>query len=91
MANQINASSQAQNPPLLYCPFSDGHTDSDILMKWANPTIEIGNKQMAQFSVGHAILSTKLNSYSTGKKRMQTNAIYVKCEKLCPSHISSLY
>jgi len=37
-------------------------------MKWTNPTIEIGNKQMAQFSVGDAILSTKVNSYSTGKK-----------------------
>ena len=65
---EINVSSQAQNLPLLFCLLLDGHTDSDILMKWMNPTIDIGNKQMAQFSVGDAILSTKVNSYSTGKK-----------------------
>lgn len=51
---------------------SYGHTDSDILMKWTNPTIEIGNKQMAQFSVGDAILSTKVNSYSTGNYTVLT-------------------
>ena len=46
---------------------SDGHTDSDILMKWRNPKIEIGNKEMAQFSVGEAVLTTEVNMYSTGK------------------------
>ena len=46
---------------------SDGHTDSDILMKWRNPKIEIGNKEMAQFSVGEAVLTTQVNKYSTGK------------------------
>lgn len=50
-----------------FCLLSDGHTDSDILMKWKNPMIEIGNKEMAQFSVGDAVLTTKMNSYSSGK------------------------
>ncbi|XP_068673667.1 gamma-aminobutyric acid receptor subunit alpha-6-like [Montipora foliosa] len=45
---------------------SYGHTESDILMKWKNPTIEIGNREMAQFSVGDAVLSTKVNSYTSG-------------------------
>lgn len=45
---------------------SYGYTDNDILMKWENTTIDIGNKEMAQFSVGDAVLSTKVNSYSTG-------------------------
>ena len=54
------------NTPL--CLLSDGHTDSDIVMRWKNPNIEIGNKEMAQFSVGDAVLSTKVNTFSTGKK-----------------------
>ncbi|XP_068716703.1 gamma-aminobutyric acid receptor subunit beta-1-like [Montipora capricornis] len=45
---------------------SYGHNDSDILMKWKNPTIEIGNREMAQFSVGDAVLSTKVNSFTSG-------------------------
>ena len=57
--------SKTLNTPL--CLLSDGHTDSDILMKWRNPKIEIGNKEMAQFSVGEAVLTTQVNMFSTGK------------------------
>ena len=37
------------------------------MLKWKNPSIEIGNKEMAQFLVGEATLSTEVNSFTTGK------------------------
>ena len=46
---------------------SDGHTDTDIVLKWKNPSISIGNKEMAQFLVGEATLSTEVNTFTTGK------------------------
>lgn len=46
---------------------SDGHTDSDIHINWRNSTVEIGNKEMAQFSVGDASLSTKTNQFVSGE------------------------
>lgn len=46
---------------------SDGHTDSDILIIWRNSTVEIGNKEMAQFSAGDARLSTKTNQFVSGE------------------------
>ncbi|CAH3143615.1 unnamed protein product, partial [Porites lobata] len=45
---------------------SYGHPDSDILIIWRNSTVEIGNKEMAQFSVGDATLSTKTNQFVSG-------------------------
>lgn len=47
---------------------SDGHPDSDILIIWRNSTVEIGNKEMAQFSVGDATLSTKTNQFVSGER-----------------------
>ena len=49
------------------CLSSDGHTDRDIVLKWKNPSISIGNKEMAQFLVGEATLSTEVNTFTTGK------------------------
>ena len=46
---------------------SDGHADSDILIIWRNSTVEIGNKEMAQFSVEDASLSAKTNQYVSGE------------------------
>ena len=37
------------------------------MLKWKNPSIKIGNKEMAQFLVGEATLSTEVNSFTTGK------------------------
>ena len=50
-----------------FCLLSDGHTDRDIVLKWKASSIQIGNKEMAQFSVGDAILSTEINTFTTGK------------------------
>ena len=47
---------------------SDGHPDSDILIIRRNSTVEIGNKEMAQFSVGDATLSTKTNQFVSGER-----------------------
>ena len=46
---------------------SDGHTDKDIVLKWKNSSIQIGNKEMAQFLVGEATLSTEVTTFTTGK------------------------
>lgn len=51
---------------------SYGHTDRDIVLKWKNPSIEIGNKQMAQFFVGEATLSTEVNTFTTGNYTVLT-------------------
>ena len=37
------------------------------MLKWNKPTIQIGNKEMAQFLVGEATLSTEVNTFTTGK------------------------
>lgn len=37
------------------------------MLKWKSPSIQIGNKEMAQFSVGEATLSTEVNTFTTGK------------------------
>ena len=37
------------------------------MLKWKNPSISIGNKEMAQFLVGEATLSTEVNTFTTGK------------------------
>lgn len=37
------------------------------MLKWKNPSIQIANKEMAQFLVGEATLSTKVNTFITGK------------------------
>ncbi|XP_078347208.1 gamma-aminobutyric acid receptor subunit gamma-4-like isoform X3 [Oculina patagonica] len=51
---------------------SYGHTDRDIVLKWKSPSIKIGNKEMAQFSVGDAILSTEINTFTTGNYTVLT-------------------
>jgi len=37
------------------------------VLKWKNTSIQIGNKEMAQFHVGEATLSTEVNTFTTGK------------------------
>ena len=37
------------------------------MLKWNKSTIQIGNKDMAQFLVGEATLSTEVKTFSTGK------------------------
>ena len=59
-----------------FCLSSDGHTDKDIILKWKNPTIQISNKEMAQFSVGNATLSTEVNTFITGKDVITREAVF---------------
>lgn len=46
---------------------SDGYSDKDIALVWKDKTVEIGDKEMAQFSVTNVKLGSDLITYTLGE------------------------